>query len=69
MVIGMMLLADRHDVISQLFGCDLADFLRETSNRPTEQGMVISQQLAKLDTTDRELVLEVVGKLAARLAR
>lgn len=35
----------------------------------TEQGMVISQQLAKLDTTDRELVLEVVGKLAARLAR
>ncbi|MGS3145183.1 helix-turn-helix domain-containing protein [Aeromonas caviae] len=105
----MMLLADRHDVIShqagltqdqvaehlkigmeavsrmerglvvptvvrlaelaQLFGCDLADFLCETSNRPTEQGMVISQQLAKLDTTDRELVLEVVGKLAARLAR
>ena len=55
--------------LAQLFGCDLADFLRETSNRPTEQGMVISQQLAKLDTTDRELVLEVVGKLAARLAR
>ena len=55
--------------LAQLFGCDLADFLCETSNRPTEQGMVISQQLAKLDTTDRELVLEVVGKLAARLAR
>ncbi|MFZ5381157.1 transcriptional regulator, partial [Aeromonas hydrophila] len=48
--------------------CELADFLRETSNRPTEQGIVLSQQLAKLDTADRELVLEVLDKLVARLA-
>ena len=54
--------------LAQLFGCDLADFLRETSNRPTEQGIVLSQQLAKLDTADRELVLEVVDKLVVRLA-
>ncbi|WP_438402794.1 helix-turn-helix domain-containing protein, partial [Aeromonas veronii] len=32
--------------LAQLFGCELADFLRETSNRPTEQGIVLSQQLA-----------------------
>lgn len=53
--------------LAQLFGCELADFLRETSNRPTEQGIVLSQQLAKLDTADRELMLEVVDKLVARL--
>jgi len=54
--------------LAQLFECELADFLRETSNRPTEQGIVLSQQLAKLDTADRELVREVVDKLVARLA-
>lgn len=54
--------------LAQLFECELADFLRETSNRPTEQGIVLSQQLAKLDTADRELVLEVLDKLVARLA-
>ena len=54
--------------LAQLFECELADFLRETSNRPTEQGIVLSQQLANLDTEDRALVLEVVDKLVARLA-
>ncbi|MFB2832581.1 helix-turn-helix domain-containing protein [Aeromonas jandaei] len=54
--------------LAQLFGCELADFLRETSNRPTEQGIVLSQQLAKLKAADRALVLEVVDKLVARLA-
>lgn len=54
--------------LAQLFECELTDFLRETSNRPTEQGIVLSQQLAKLDTEDRALVLEVVDKLVARLA-
>ena len=54
--------------LAQLFECELADFLRETSNRPTEQGIVLSHQLAKLDTEDRALVLEVVDKLVARLA-
>ena len=54
--------------LAQLFECELADFLRETSNRPTEQGIVLSQQLAKLDTEDRALVLEVVDKVGARLA-
>ena len=54
--------------LAQLFECELADFLRETSNRPTEQGIVLSQQLAKLVTEDRALVLEVVDKLVARLA-
>ena len=54
--------------LAQLFGCELADFLRETSNRPTEQGIVLSQQLARLDDADRTLLLETVERLVERLA-
>lgn len=55
--------------LAQLFDCELADFLRETSNRPTEQGIVLSQQLARLDDADRTLLLETVERLVERLAR
>lgn len=55
--------------LAQLFGCELADFLRETSNRPTEQGIVLSQQLARLDDADRTLLMETVERLVERLAR
>ena len=55
--------------LAQLFDCELADFLRETSNRPTEQGIVLSQQLARLDDVDRTLLLETVERLVERLAR
>jgi len=55
--------------LAQLFDCELADFLRETSNRPTEQGIVLSQQLARLDDAGRTLLLETVERLVERLAR
>ena len=55
--------------LAQLFDCELADFLRETSNRPTEQGIVLSQQLARLNDADRSLLLETVERLVERLAR
>lgn len=55
--------------LAQLFGCELADFLRETSNRPTEQSIVMSQQLAKLDDADRTLLLDMLDRLVERLAR
>ena len=54
--------------LAQLFHCELADLLRETSNRPTEQGIVLSQQLARLDDADRLLLLETVERLVDRLA-
>lgn len=50
--------------LAQLLGCELADFLRETSNSPTEQGIVLSLQLARLDDADRTLLLETVERLA-----
>ena len=54
--------------LALLFDCELADFLRETSNRPTEQGILLSQQLARLDSADRELVLAMIERLVVRLA-
>ena len=55
--------------LAQLFGCELADFLRETSNRPTEQGIVLSKQLSRLDDADRTLLLDTIERLVSRLAR
>ena len=55
--------------LSQLFGCELADFLRETSPRPTEQGIVLGQKLARLDSDDRALLLETFERLVERLAK
>lgn len=55
--------------LAQLFGCELADFLRETSNRPTEQGIVLGQKLARLDSADRGLLIETFDRLVERLAK
>ncbi|HHQ4530563.1 TPA: helix-turn-helix domain-containing protein [Aeromonas hydrophila] len=53
--------------LADLFGCELADLLRETSNRPIEQGIVLSQQLARLDDADRTLLLNIITSLVSRL--
>lgn len=55
--------------LAQLFGCELTDLLRETSSRPTEQGIVLSQKLARLDSADRVLLLETIDRLIERLAK
>ena len=55
--------------LAQLFECELADFLRETSPRPTEQGIVLGQKLARLDSADRALLLETFERLVERLAK
>ncbi len=55
--------------LAQLFGCELAELLRETSNRPTEQAIVLTQQLTRLDDCDRSLLLDTIERLVERLAR
>ncbi|GAB5993805.1 helix-turn-helix domain-containing protein [Aeromonas enteropelogenes] len=55
--------------LAELFGCELADFLRETSPRPTEQGIILSQKLARLDSADRALLIETFDRLVERLAK
>ena len=54
--------------LAQLFDCDIAELLRESSNRPTDQGVVLAQHLARLNTADRSMLLELIEKLSDRLA-
>lgn len=55
--------------LAQIFGCELADLLRESSTRPTEKGIVLGQLLARLDGDDRNLLLEMVERLVERLTQ
>ena len=54
--------------LAQLFDCDIAELLRESSNRPTEKGVVLAHHLARLNSADRSMLLELVEKLSDRLA-
>ena len=55
--------------LAELFGCELTDLLRETSNRPTEQGIVLSRQLAQLDDADRTLLVDTITRLVTRFTQ
>jgi Predicted transcription factor, homolog of eukaryotic MBF1 len=55
--------------LAQIFDCELADLLRETSPRPTEQAVILSQQLSQLSSEDRQMVMEIMTSLMSRLIR
>jgi transcriptional regulator with XRE-family HTH domain len=52
-----------------IFGCDAAELLTETSPRPNDQANRISRLLAALEPADRQLILEWIEQLAARLGQ
>lgn len=52
-----------------IFGCDAVELLTEASPRADDQALRISRLLASLDTADRQLVVDVVERLAERLGR
>lgn len=54
--------------LAQMFDCDIAELLRESSNRPTEKGVVLAHHLARLNSADQSMLLELVEKLSDRLA-
>ncbi len=54
--------------LAQIFECELADLLRESSTRPSEQGIVLAQQLERLTSQDRTLLLDTLSRLVERLA-
>lgn len=55
--------------LAEIFGCDAADLLTEASSRTSDQGKYVGQLLAKLGGSDRAMVIEIVERLAGRLAR
>ncbi|CAJ5416592.1 helix-turn-helix domain-containing protein [Burkholderia vietnamiensis] len=55
--------------LAEIFGCDAADLLTGASTRSSDQGKYVGQLLAKLGGNDRAMVIEIVERLAGRLAR
>lgn len=55
--------------LAHIFDCELVDLLRETSPRPQEQAIILSQQLATLNNDDRQLVMGMMTALIGRLVR
>lgn len=55
--------------LSEIFECDSADLLTETSVRVEDQARLLEEKLAMLTVSDRELVLEIVRQLSERLSR
>jgi len=54
---------------SSIFNCDMTELLAETSPFPGDQAKRIKQLLEPLESSDREMILDLVANLAARLAR
>ncbi|CAG4925531.1 MULTISPECIES: helix-turn-helix domain-containing protein [Burkholderiaceae] len=55
--------------LADLFECNAADLLTEASSRTSDQAKYVAQLLAKLGGNDRTMVVEIVERLAGRLAK
>lgn len=55
--------------LADIFECNIADLVTESSSRVTDQTNHITRLLGRLGNTDRAMVLEFVETLSARLGR
>jgi transcriptional regulator with XRE-family HTH domain len=55
--------------LSEVLECGVDELLIEGSNRPADQANYLSRILKKLSDADRKLVVEIVEKFSARLAK
>jgi len=59
--------AERLVVLGEMFGCSSAELLMGASDSLPDQAALIAEQLEKLDTADRDMVVDLVKTLARRL--
>lgn len=55
--------------LADIFDCNVSDLLTEVSSRPNDQAIHLGRLLAKLNSHDRAMIVEVVERFATRLAR
>jgi transcriptional regulator with XRE-family HTH domain len=55
--------------LADVFDCDIADLLTEASSRPSDQAKHLARLIAGVSGKDRELIVEIVERLTARLAK
>jgi len=53
--------------LADIFGCEAAELLSEVSPLVEDQASRVNHLLASLDQSDRQLVIELVERLATRL--
>ncbi|MNW08671.1 hypothetical protein D3C71_2054990 [compost metagenome] len=53
--------------LAEIFECNIAELLTETSSRATDQANHLARLLSKLGSTDRTMVVDIVETLADRL--
>ena len=55
--------------LADVFDCDIADLLTEMSGRSSDQAVHLAHLLTKVPSKDREMIVEIVERLAARFAK
>lgn len=55
--------------LAEIFGCEAAELLTESSARPDDQAARISGLLTPLEPADRHLVMQLVERLTERLVK
>ncbi|WP_162588355.1 helix-turn-helix domain-containing protein [Variovorax sp. RA8] len=53
--------------VAEALGCPVQDLLLISSDRSTEQAMILAQKINPLSAQDREQVLEIVDRLVSML--
>lgn len=53
--------------IAEIFDCALDELIVETSNRSTDQGLLIADQIKDLPEKDRAFIVSLIGQLTAHL--
>ncbi|CUI86738.1 MULTISPECIES: helix-turn-helix domain-containing protein [Achromobacter] len=55
--------------LAEIFGCNIADLVTETSSRASDQAHHLAQLLARMGSADRAMVVDIVETLASRLGK
>jgi len=55
--------------LAEIFECNIADLVTETSSRAADQASHIARLLAKLGSADRAMVVEIIETLTTRLGK
>lgn len=53
--------------MAEIFDCPVSKLLTETSNRPTDEAIYLQSLLAAVNKEDKQMLMEVIEKLATRL--
>lgn len=54
--------------IAEILDCAIEELIVETSHRPTDQGLLIANQIRELPEKDRVFIVNLIGELTAHLA-